>query len=107
MVRPEEGTQREAVAGEEEGAKRPRSVYASEQDALEGAGNELGRIRRGTAEFRFTLAEGRTDLSSETPRTVVGFKQEVDGTNWILTECRHRIEAGRVVTETTAETVLF
>jgi phage protein D len=85
MVRPEEGTQREAVAGEEEGAKRPRSVYASEQDALEGASNELGRIRRGTAEFGFTLAEGRTDLSPETPRTLVGFKQEIDGTNWILT----------------------
>jgi hypothetical protein len=30
MVRPEEATQREAVAGEEEGAKRPRSFFAAE-----------------------------------------------------------------------------
>jgi hypothetical protein len=48
MVGLEGGTRREAVAGEGEGAKRPRSVYATEQDALEDASGELARLRHGT-----------------------------------------------------------
>jgi phage protein D len=97
------GERQEAVAGSEENAKRLRSVYATEEEALDAAQGEKNRIDRGTAEFSLTLAEGQPDLTPETRLTLQGFKEEIDGTDWIVTECRHRMDDGGYITEITAE----
>jgi phage protein D len=97
------GERKDVVAGEQDGAKRLRSVYADQQQAWDAANSELARIHRGTAELVYTLAEGRADLTPETPLTVTGLKPSIDGADWIVTECRRRVDDGGFTTEILAE----
>ncbi|WP_322974130.1 contractile injection system protein, VgrG/Pvc8 family [Larsenimonas rhizosphaerae] len=75
-----------AIAGEGEKFKDLRATYASEADALEPAKAELRRIQRGKATFELTLAQGRADLTPETPVMLSGWKPQIDGTGWLVTE---------------------
>jgi len=97
------GLRMRVVAGDESEATLLRSVYATEREAWDAANSEWARIQRGEEEFTFTFAQGRADLSPETPLSTVGFKKEIDAGKWIITECRHRIDDGGFVTGITAE----
>lgn len=84
------GAQRkEVIAGSGDNAKRLRPTYASPEDALAAAKAEWQRIQRGMAEFSLHLAEGRPDLYPETPARCVGWKREIEETEWLLTEVTH------------------
>lgn len=80
---------KEVIAGETDNLKRLRPTYASEEDALAAAQSEWQRIQRGGAEFRLDLAEGRPDLYPETPVQLVGWKRQIDETDWVITELVH------------------
>jgi len=49
------------------------------------------------------VAKGVRPLFHHYSITVTGFKDEIDGTDWIITECRHRIGDGGYTTEISAE----
>ncbi|MDN4588336.1 hypothetical protein DBA29_07460 [Xenophilus aerolatus] len=86
-------------------AKELRTTYASEADALAAARAEWMRIQRGIFEFEITLAYGRQDAMPQRPARVVGFKDRIDKTPWIVTRVRHLLDAsggylGRLTLET-------
>lgn len=82
---------RDVIAGNDDNAKRLRSVYANEADALAAAQGEWRRLQRGHADFSLTLAEGRPDIYPETPARCYGWKREIEETEWLLVEVRHDI----------------
>ncbi|WP_208625355.1 phage late control D family protein [Salinicola salarius] len=82
---------RDVIAGADDNAKRLRSIYANEADALAAARAEWQRLQRGLAEFSLTLAEGRPDIYPETPARCYGWKREIEETEWLLTEVRHEL----------------
>lgn len=82
---------RDVLAGTDDNPKRLRSIHASEEDALAAAKAEWQRLQRGVAEFGLTLAEGRANIYPETPARCVGWKREIEETEWLLVEVRHDI----------------
>ncbi|OLO05097.1 phage late control D family protein [Salinicola socius] len=85
---------RDVIAGSDDNPKRLRPIYASSEDALAAAKSEWQRLKRGTAEFTLNLAEGRADIYPETPARCVGWKREIEETEWLLVEVRHEINDG-------------
>lgn len=83
---------REVVVGSETGARRLGRLYASEDAARTAAQAEMDKLQRGAAEFTLNLAWGRPDIGPEQPITVAGFKPEIDGTDWIVTEATHALD---------------
>lgn len=100
-----EGANRKGVlAGDSGSAKELRHTYPSEAEAIEAAKAEWGRIQRGAATLSLTLALGRPDLQPEAPVTVAGFKPEIDGTFWVITQVAHRFGSGGFTTSLELET---
>lgn len=66
--------------------KTLRHVYSSKANAQRAARAEWRRLQRGVATLSITLAHGRADLFPELPAFVVGFKPQIDGTEWIITK---------------------
>ncbi|WP_110710515.1 contractile injection system protein, VgrG/Pvc8 family [Salinicola sp. CR57] len=87
------GAARQAVeVGGNDKPKTLRDTYASETDALDAAKAELRRIQRGKATFELTLAHGRADLTPETPLTLIGWKADIDGADWLITEVEDALD---------------
>lgn len=53
---------------------------------MDEARSEWQRIQRREALFELTMAHGRADLIAKTPITLVGWKPQIDGTDWLITE---------------------
>lgn len=85
------GERRQVTAGTDDHAKTLRTTYASEPDALDAARGEWRRIQRGTAELTLTLAHGRPTLYPETPATLSGWRPEIDGSDWVITNVNHSL----------------
>lgn len=83
--------------------KTLRHVYASKESAKRAARTEWRKIQRGMAEFSITLAHGNPELVPETPVTVQGFKQAIDGTGWIITKLKHDLSDNGLTTAITLE----
>ena len=49
------------------------------------------RLHRGVVSFSLQLAEGWTDLYTEMPVKVSGFKQPIDDAEWSITTLTHAI----------------
>ena len=77
--------------------KTLRHLYDSEKRAWNGARAAFRRLQRGAAQFSIRLAAGRPDMSTETPVSVKGFKPEIDGEKWLITEVSHRLDSGGYV----------
>ncbi len=89
------GKRRLVVAGKKEGnTKTLKETYASEKDALDAAKAERQRIERGMATFELALAIGRPEVTAQTTITVTGFKQEIDGQDWLVKEVTHTLNEG-------------
>lgn len=71
--------------------KTLRHLYASKATARTAARAEWQRLQRGVATFAITLAHGRADLMPEMPARTLGFKPEIDATDWIITRVAHRL----------------
>lgn len=99
----DQGKKQEVVAGDPDNAKRLRPTYASEASALAVARAELARLQRGLARLDLTLAEGRADLSVESPCSVSGIKREIDAYRWICIEAMHRLDNSGYLTNLQCE----
>lgn len=78
--------------GKGKGVKTPRTVFGSEQDAMQAASSEFARLQPGATTFALDLARDRPNIYPEAGCTVKGFKAEIDGTAWIVTRTEHRLD---------------
>lgn len=90
---------RSAIAGTEENMKTLRDSYATEEDAVDAARAEMGRIERGAATLEIALAIGQPALMVQTPVNVRGWKPEIDGTDWLCKAVEHTLEDSGLVTK--------
>ena len=74
-----------------EGIKTLRHIYASKATATRAAKATWQRIQRSMATFSITLAVGNPELFPETPVTVIGFKPQIDKSNWIIKQIEHKL----------------
>lgn len=96
--------QHSVVAGAIGNAKKLRTVFASEADALENARAEWQRIQRGVATFEMTLAYGRPDLSPQTKVKLPTLKAPIGGFTWLLVKLTHNLDESGLTTRFEAET---
>ena len=100
------GAKRKTVtAGTADGAKKLRKVYPDEASARRAATAENARLKRAPATFDIRLALGRPDAFPEARVTVAGYKKEIDGTTWLISEVTHRVDtSGGFTTDLRMET---
>lgn len=80
--------------GPSQGAKKLRKVYPDEASARRAAQAEQRRLQRAPATLDINLALGRADAYPEARVAVTGFKAEIDGTTWLISEVSHRLDKG-------------
>jgi phage protein D len=80
------------LVGTADNEKKLQATYATEQEARQHADAEFKRLERGTATMNYTLALGRADISPEQTVTLSGFKNEIDGTNWLVAKAVHTVD---------------
>ncbi|OOF70584.1 phage tail protein [Rodentibacter caecimuris] len=83
--------QQEPVTSNSDQIKTLRHTYATEASAINAAKSAFDKLKRGVASFSITLAYGIPDLMPETPVQLSGFKQEIDGADWLITKVSHSI----------------
>jgi phage protein D len=88
------GKRKTTTVGKAEGAKKLRKVYPDEASAKRAAAAEAARLKRAPATFDMKLALGRADAYPEARVTVTGFKDQIDGTTWLISEVTHRLDKG-------------
>lgn len=74
--------------------KTLRHLYASKATAENGARAAYKKLKRGAAEFKINLAQGRPDIVPESPVTVQGFKAEIDAERWLIARVVHSMTDG-------------
>lgn len=80
-----------AIEHSADNVKTLRHVYASKASATRAARAEWRKLQRGMARFSITLARPRPELFPEIPVTVSGFKRQIDGTEWIITQVNNLV----------------
>jgi phage protein D len=95
--------QRRKIKGTPDTVKTLRHTYANQDDARRAAQAALDKIQRGVATFSLTLAHGRPELIPELPANVIGWKPEIDGTDWLITQVTHRLSQSGYVSEVEME----
>lgn len=99
------GAKKQAViAGAETTLKTLRTVYATQHDAMHAAKSEWQRVQRGRATFELSLARGRADVYPEMSATVVGFKDAIDATAWLIKRVEHQLGDSGYTTRIECET---
>lgn len=73
------------------GTHRLRGTYRDRASAQRAARAQQERIARGTTRCALTLP-GRTDLMAESPITLKGFAEELDG-RWIIASATHALDS--------------
>jgi len=68
-------------------------TYASRDNAARAAKAQWEKLQRGVATFSMQLAEGRADLYTEMPVKVIGFKQQIDEAEWVITTLTHTVSS--------------
>lgn len=93
------------TVGKASGAKKLRKVHSSKESAERAASAERNRLKRAPATFDIKLALGRADLIPEIRAKVIGFKDVIDATTWLISEVTHRFDKGSgFVTDVKMET---
>jgi len=82
------------TVGKADGSKKLRKVHPDEASAKRAATAERDRLKRAPATFDMKLALGRAELIPEARAKVVGFKDVIDGTTWLVSEVTHRLDKG-------------
>ncbi|WP_275286914.1 contractile injection system protein, VgrG/Pvc8 family [Halomonas elongata] len=100
---PRKAKRQEVVAGGTEKLKELRAVFATEADAMDEARSEWQRIQRREALFELTMAHGRADLIAESPLTLVGWKPQIDGTDWLITDVEDILDDNGYITRIRCE----
>lgn len=92
-------------AGDAKGARKLKTVYASQAEAQRAAESEWRRIQRGAAELSVTLAIGRPDITPETKvRLFSGMKPQIDAATWLVKQVTHTLGDGGFTTALQLET---
>lgn len=95
--------QTEPVETDSDKIKNLRETFSTEARALNAAKAAFDRLKRGTASFSMTLANGVPDLIPETPVQLSGFKAGIDSTEWLITRVTHNISDGGYTTQVECE----
>ncbi len=95
---------RSVVAGLPGNSKRLRTTFSSEGDARAAAIAEWQRIQRGIYSFELTLATGEPSVIPQAPVKVIGFKPQIDETDWVAVQITHTISESGFTTRIEAET---
>ncbi len=82
-------TRKSVTVGKADGARKLSHVYASESSAHRAARSQMSRAKRAPASFDITLALGRADIFPEQKASTLGFKAEIDATEWIVGSVTH------------------
>ena len=88
-----EAKQGDYLIGTDENVLVLSRTYASRSNAERAAKMQWERLQRGVATFSIQLARGRADLYTEMPVKVSGFKQQIDGSSWIITTLTHSLSS--------------
>lgn len=88
-----EAKQGDYLIGTDENVLVLSRTYANRSNAERAAKMQWERLQRGVATFSIQLARGRADLYTEMPVKVSGFKQQIDGSSWIITTLTHTLSA--------------
>lgn len=86
--------QSEPITSDSEQIYTLRHEYASKQTAINAVKAKFAKLKRGTASFKLSLAQGEPDLIPEMPVTVQGFKPEIDSTEWLIVRVTNKIDSG-------------
>jgi len=70
-----------------------RHIYANKENATRAAKSEFRRMMRGVVSFSLTLANGRPEISPEVPVTVMGWKLDIDNTEWLVSRALHHFSS--------------
>ena len=99
----ETGERTEVQAGDDEPVYTLRENYIDEATARQAARSKFGMLQRGTATLSLTLKPGNPAIRAETPLTLTGFREGVNG-RWIATRVTHEISSSGYSTQVEAET---
>ena len=98
-------TRKTFTVGQEDGAKKLRKVYPDEASAHRAAVAERCRMKRAPATFDIKLALGRADAIPKARVAVSGYKDEIGGINWLVSEVMRRLDkSGGFTTDLRMET---
>ena len=86
--------QSEPITSDSEQIYTLRHEYASKQTAINAVKAKFAKLKRGTASFKLSLAQGEPDLIPEMPVIVQGFKPEIDSTEWLIVRVTNKIDSG-------------
>ncbi len=89
----------EPITSDSSQIKSLRHTYASEKTAITAAKSAFDKLKRGVATFSLNLAFGEPDLMPETPIELLGFKAEIDATNWLITRVTHNLSDGSFISQ--------
>ena len=84
----------EVTAGSGEPVMTLRNSYASEDEARQAARSKLRSLERGKGKVSVKGYVGDPTMSAERPATLVGFRREIDGSDWVINSVTHSLSAG-------------
>lgn len=85
------GRRNKVVVGNAEKVMKLGRTYATEAEARRAAQAATQRSAREPSTLSLTLAQGRGDLQPEQRARVVGFKENVSGSQWLIAEVAHSL----------------
>lgn len=87
------------TAGSKDNIYTLPTTYASKDEAMRAAEAQWQDIQRNAAKFTLTLAQGRTDISAESPVYVSGFKDAINNTPWVIKKVTHGIDSNGFISK--------
>ncbi len=85
------GGQETVTVGSPDNPKVMRHPHPTEANAQKAARAEWQRMSRAGAKLTLELAKGRAELYPDTPVKAVGFKGQIDATDWMLVRVVHSV----------------
>ncbi|WP_459614371.1 contractile injection system protein, VgrG/Pvc8 family [Bordetella sp. 2513F-2] len=95
---------RSVLYGVSGNAKRLKTLFGNEADALANAKAEWERIQRGVATFEMDLAFGRPDLIPQSRLVVTNLKNPLGTYTWLIARLAHSLNDNGLTTRLEAET---
>lgn len=88
------GEQKEAIAGDGEPSLTLRNSYLDEQEAAQAAKSKLAVSNRGTRKVQISGLIGDPTMGAERLATISGFRDEVDGSDYVVDSVTHSFSDG-------------
>ena len=100
----EHGNTFTVTAGENTNSQMLPQVYPTQTEAIAAAQSELKRRKRAGMSLDIQLAMGNPDIIAESPVSLSGFKNTINGADWITTEVQHTLNNQGLQTRVRVET---